>query len=313
MEVRQKWGASWVGQRIFSLYAISRKRAVTTPPTAILLISCPDQKGLVAQISEFLYQNNGNILHADHHIDGETGLFLMRVEWELNDFKIPRSEIALRFMPLGERLNMQWRLHFSDAAQRIAIMVSKYSHCLYDLLLRSASGELPGNIALVISNHPDLKTVPERFGIPFHVFPVELESKKEQEEKELKLLQSKQIDLVVLARYMQILGPEFAATYPNRIINIHHSFLPAFIGSRPYHQAYDRGVKLIGATSHYVTNDLDEGPIIEQDVTRISHRDQLQDLIQKGRDLERVVLSRAVRWHLTHRILFYGNKTVIFD
>jgi len=282
-------------------------------PTAILLVSCPDQKGLVAQISEFLFQNNGNIIHADNHIDAETGLFLMRVEWELDGFRIPREEIAARFAPLAERLKMQWRIHFSDVAQQIAVMVSKYSHCLYDLLLRSASGELPGNISLVISNHADLQSVQERFGIPFHVFPIHPENKREQEQKELALLEKNRIDLVVLARYMQVLGPEFASAYPNRIINIHHSFLPAFIGSRPYHQAYDRGVKLIGATSHYVTEQLDDGPIIEQDIVRISHRDSVDDLIRKGRDLERVVLARAVRLHLGFRVLPYGRKTAIFD
>jgi len=286
---------------------------MSTRPTAILLISCPDQKGLVAQISEFLFQNNGNIVHADNHIDAETGLFLMRVEWELDDFQIPRSEIVPRFAPLAERLKMQWRIHYSDAVQRIAVMVSKYSHCLYDLLLRNVSGELPGNISLVIGNHLDLQFVPERFGIPFHVFPISPENKQEQEQKELELLESNQVDLVVLARYMQVLGPEFASTYPNRIINIHHSFLPAFIGSRPYHQAYDRGVKLIGATSHYVTEQLDDGPIIEQDIVRISHRDSVDDLIRKGRDLERVVLARAVHLHLGFRVLPYGRKTAIFD
>jgi formyltetrahydrofolate deformylase len=286
---------------------------MATQPTAILLVSCPDQKGLVAQISEFLFQNNGNIIHADNHIDAETGLFLMRVEWELDGFRIPREEIAARFAPLAERLKMRWRIHFSDAAQRIAIMVSKYSHCLHDLLLRSVSGELPGNISLVIGNHTDLQTVPERFGIPFHVFPIDSENKHEQEQKEVELLEKNRIDLVVLARYMQVLGPEFARGYPNRIINIHHSFLPAFIGSRPYHQAYDRGVKLIGATSHYVTEQLDDGPIIEQDIVRISHRDSVEDLIRKGRDLERVVLARAVHLHLGFRVLPYGRKTAIFD
>src|SRR6202521_1652539 len=210
---------------------------MSTRPTAILLISCPDQKGLVAQISEFLFQNNGNIVHADNHIDSETGLFLMRLEWEMDGFEIPRAEIVLRFAPLADRLKMQWRIHFSDAVQRIAIMVSKYSHCLYDLLHRNVSGELPGNISLVISNHPDLQAVPERFGIPFHVFPVSPGNKQGQEQKELELLENNQIDLVVLARYMQVLSREFAGRYPNRIINIHHSFLPAFIGSRPYHQA----------------------------------------------------------------------------
>jgi len=289
------------------------KPTVTTRPTAILLISCPDQKGLVAQISEFLFQNDGNIVHADNHIDAGTGLFLMRVEWELDGFQIPRAEIAARFAPLAERLKMQWRVHFSDAVQRIAIFSSKYSHCLYDLLLRSVSGELPGSISLVISNHPDLQTVPERFGIPFHVFPIRSENKQEQEQKELELLAANQTDLIVLARYMQVLGPEFASRYPNRIINIHHSFLPAFVGSRPYHQAYDRGVKLIGATSHYVTEQLDDGPIIEQDIVRISHRDSVDDLIRKGRDLERVVLARAVHLHLGFRVLPYGRKTAIFD
>jgi formyltetrahydrofolate deformylase len=286
---------------------------VAMQPTAILLVSCPDQKGLVARISEFLFQNNGNIIHADNHIDEETGLFLMRVEWELDGFRIPRAEIAVRFAPLADRLKMQWRIHFSDVAQQIAVMVSKYSHCLYDLLLRSASGELSGNISLVISNHADLQSVPERFGIPFHVFPIDPENKREQEQKELELLEKNRIDLVVLARYMQILGPEFAKKYPNRIINIHHSFLPAFIGSRPYHQAYDRGVKLIGATSHYVTEQLDDGPIIEQDIVRISHRDSVDDLIRKGRDLERVVLARAVHLHLGFRVLPCGRKTAIFD
>jgi formyltetrahydrofolate deformylase len=286
---------------------------VTTRPTAILLISCPDQKGLVARISEFLFQNNGNIVHADNHIDAETGLFLMRVEWELDGFQIPRPEIAARFAPLAERLQMHWRIHFSDAVQRIGIFVSKYGHCLHDLLLRNAAGELPGSISLVIGNHPDLQTVPERFGIPFHVFPIRSENKREQEQKELELLENNQIDLVVLARYMQVLGPEFANKYSNRIINIHHSFLPAFVGSRPYHQAYDRGVKLIGATSHYVTEQLDDGPIIEQDIVRISHRDSVDDLIRKGRDLERVVLARAVHLHLGFRVLPYGRKTAIFD
>jgi formyltetrahydrofolate deformylase len=290
-------------------------REISMPkrPTAILLITCPDQKGLVAQISEFLFQNNGNIVHADNHIDSETGLFLMRVEWEMQGFQIPRAEIAGQFGPLANRLKMQWRLHFSDAVQSIAILVSKYGHCLHDLLLRNVSGELPGNISLVISNHPDLQGVPERFGVPFHVFPIGPENKQEQERKELELLSGHQIDLIVLARYMQIVGHEIINRYTNRIINIHHSFLPAFVGSRPYHQAYDRGVKLIGATSHYVTEQLDDGPIIEQDIVRISHRDSVEDLIRKGRDLERVVLARAVHLHLGFRVLPYGRKTAIFD
>lgn len=282
-------------------------------PTAILFLSCPDQRGLVAQVAEFVFQNNGNIVHSDHHIDSELGLFLMRVEWDLAGFRIPRNEIAGRFARLAQSLEMQWQLNFSDQRRRIAILVSKYDHCLYDLLLRNASEELRGEVVLVISNHPDLGPVAERFGVPFHVYPVEPATKQEQERKELDLLASQQIDLVVLARYMQVLSPEFVARYPNRIINIHHSFLPAFAGSRPYHQAYARGVKLIGATSHYVTEQLDEGPIIEQDVARISHRDTVQDLLRKGRDLERVVLARAVRLHLENRVLPYGRKTAVFD
>ena len=282
-------------------------------PTAILFISCPDQRGLVARIAQFVFENNGNIVHSDHHIDAELGLFLMRVEWELDGFRIPREEIARRFEPLAESLGMQWQIHFSDRRQRIAILVSQYSHCLYDLLLRNAEGELRGEGVLAISNHNDLGPVAERFGIPFHLFPIQPANKREQEEKELELLSSRQIDLVVLARYMQVLSAEFVARYPNRIINIHHSFLPAFAGARPYHQAYERGVKLIGATSHYVTEQLDDGPIIEQDVVRISHRDTVEDLIRKGRDLERVVLARAVRLHLEHRVLPYGKKTAVFD
>jgi formyltetrahydrofolate deformylase len=284
-----------------------------TGSTAILLVSCPDRKGLVVSIANFVFQNSGNIAHADHHVDAEMGLFLMRVEWELDGFQIPRDEIAARFAPIAEQFQMNWSLHFSDRPQRIAIMVSKFDHCLYDLILRNASGELPGKIALVISNHPDLEPVAKQFSIPFHLFPIDRENKKEQEQKELKLLASSRIDLVVLARYMQVLSPEFASTMPNRIINIHHSFLPAFVGARPYHQAYERGVKLIGATSHYVTEHLDEGPIIAQDVIGISHRDSVEDLIRKGRDLERITLARAVLSHLKARVLAYGKKTVVFS
>ena len=282
-------------------------------PTAVLLISCPDQRGLVARVAEFVFQNNGNIVHSDHHIDAESQLFLMRVEWELDGFQIPRQQIANTFASLAESFRMQWELHFSDHVQRIAILVSKYNHCLYDLLLRSSSDELPGEVALILSNHAELRPVAERFGIPYHLFPVTPETKPQAERQELELLAQNRIDLVVLARYMQILSPDFVARYPHRIINIHHSFLPAFVGSRPYHQAHERGVKLIGATSHYVTADLDEGPIIEQDVVRISHRDTVEDLARKGRDLERIVLARAVRLHLEHRALPYGKKTVVFD
>ena len=287
--------------------------ATPTESTAILLISCPDQKGLVVSIANFVFQNNGNIVHADNHIDAEMGLFLMRVEWELHGFQIAKDEIAARFAPIAEQFKMNWSLHFSDRSRRIAIMVSKYNHCLYDLVLRNASGELPGEIALVISNHTDLEPVAKQFGIPFHFFPINRENKREQEQKELEILASHEIDLVVLARYMQVLSAEFVSAMPNRIINIHHSFLPAFIGSRPYHQAYERGVKLIGATSHYVTEHLDDGPIIEQDVIGISHRDSVEDLIRKGRDLEKITLARAVLLHLKARVLLYGKKTVVFS
>jgi len=287
--------------------------SVTRKPAAILLVNCPDRQGLVFQIAEFVSRNNGNITHADHHIDWESGLFLMRVEWELDNFRIAPDEIASHFAPIAAASNMQWQIHLSRRPQRIAIMVSKYNHCLYDLLLRNAAGELPGTIAFVSSNHADLRPVAERFGIPFHVFPIEPGNKKEQEKKQLELLASERIDLVVLARYMQILSTEFVGLYNNRIINIHHSFLPAFIGSQPYLQAYRRGVKLIGATSHYVTEQLDDGPIIEQDVMRVSHRDSLEDLIRKGRDLERIVLARGVRLHLESRVLPYGGKTAVFD
>lgn len=286
---------------------------MTRKPTAILRVSCPDRRGLVFQIADFVSRNNGNIVHADHHIDSQSGLFLMRVEWELDGFRIQPDEIGAHFAPIAEAANMQWQLHLSQQPQRIAIMVSKYNHCLYDLLLRHAAGELPGIIDMVISNHEDLEPLAQRFGIPFHVFPINPENKKEQEEKQLELLERERIDLIVLARYMQILSCNFTSCYPNRIINIHHSFLPAFIGSQPYHQAHRRGVKLIGATSHYVTEQLDDGPIIEQDVIRISHRDSVEDLIRKGRDLEKIVLARGVRLHLEFRVLPYGRKTAIFD
>jgi formyltetrahydrofolate deformylase len=288
-------------------------KPMATKPTAILLLSCPDQRGLVAHIANFVFQNNGNITHADHHVDAESGLFLMRVEWEMESFSIPRNEIAPRFRPIAERAGMEWELRFTDALPRIALMVSKYNHCLYDLMLRAASGELRGEIALVVSNHPDLRDAVKPFGIPFHTFPITAATKRDQEKEEIELLTRERVDLIVLARYMQVLSGEFLAHYAKRVINIHHSFLPAFVGSRPYHQAYERGVKLIGATSHYVTEQLDDGPIIEQDTVRISHRDSVEDLIRKGRDLEKVVLARAVRLHLESRILCYGRKTAIFD
>jgi len=286
---------------------------MSSKPTAVLFVCCPDQRGLVARIADFVFQHNGNIIDSDHHTDAETGLFLMRVEWDLEGMRIGREQIAGAFEPLANSLNMRWEIHFSDRPQRIVIFVSKYSHCLYDLLLRCDASELRGRVALVISNHDDLRPVAERFGVPYHFVPVAPENRQQAEAQEVELLVANRIDTIVLARYMQILSSDFTAHYPNRIINIHHSFLPAFIGSRPYHQAHERGVKLIGATSHYVTEHLDDGPIIEQEVTRVSHRDTVDDLVRKGRDLERIVLARAVRLHLEHRVLAYGKKTVVFD
>lgn len=284
-----------------------------TRHTATLLMTCKDQKGLVYRISEFIFRHTGNILHADQHIDFETGLFLSRVEWDVEGFALSKEDIAPAFKPLANSLGMSWQLRFSDDPVRVAIFVSKFDHCLTDLLHRHAIGELRGEVVAIVSNHADLQSVGDRFKIEFHVFPITQETKREQEARELSLLTSLGVDLIVLARYMQILTPEFVARYPNRIINIHHSFLPAFKGARPYIQAYARGVKLIGATSHYVTAIVDDGPIIEQDIVRVSHRDTLEDLVRKGRDLERLVLARAVRLHLEGRVLPCGNKTVVFD
>jgi formyltetrahydrofolate deformylase len=280
--------------------------------SAILLIACPDQKGLVAAISDFVFRHNGNILHADEHADEGSNLFLMRVEFDPADFDIDRKDFAKYFSPLAEKFEMTWRLAQSSHRQKTVILVSKYDHCLVDLLYRHKSGELACEIPLIISNHPDNREIAEFYRIPYVTIPVPQEGKRSAEEKILSLLRQHAPDFIVLARYMQILSPDFVSEYPQRIINIHHSFLPAFLGAKPYHQAFARGVKLIGATSHYVTEVLDDGPIIEQDVIRISHRDSLPDLVQKGRDLEKVVLSRAVRWHLENRILLYGNKTVVF-
>jgi len=281
--------------------------------TAVLLLSCRDQKGLVAATSDFIYRNDGNIVHADQHVDAEAGLFLQRIEWELAGFRIDRAELADAFRPIAEKFGMQWELHFSDYVPRMAIFVSKLEHCLSDLLVRQRMGEFEAEIPLVISNHPDLQQLVETFGPEYHSYPITKETKAEQEKKQIELLEEQGIDLVVLARYMQILSGQFVRRFQNRIINIHHSFLPAFPGGRPYHQAHERGVKIIGATSHYASEELDQGPIIEQDVVRVSHRDSVQDLIRKGKDLEKVVLARAVSLHLSHRILVYGNKTVVFD
>ena len=282
-------------------------------PTAILLIDCPDRKGLVAAIGEFLYRHNANILHADQHQDPERNAFLMRVEWDLTGFDFDLAEFPEKFAPLAMQHGMRWRLERSDRPHRLALFVSKYDHCLADLLYRHQSGELACEIPLVIANHPDAERWATFHKIPFHMIPVEPGKKAEAEARQLALLRENQIDLVVLARYMQVLSPQFVEQYPLRVINVHHSFLPAFSGAKPYHRAFERGVKLIGATSHYVTEELDEGPIIEQNVVRISHRDTLDDLLEKGRDMEKVVLSRAVRWHIDHRILVYDRKTVVFD
>ena len=280
---------------------------------AVLLISCPDQKGLVAGVADFVFQNGGNIVHAEQHIDAPVGIFFHRVEWEMEGFALPPHKIAPAFKQLADRFGMDWQLHLSNERPRFAIFVSKADHCLLELLYLHRLGELAGEVACVISNHPEMEPLVTPSGIPFHVFPMTSENKNAQEDMELKLLRDCQVDLVVLARYMQVLTPRFLQHYLNRIINIHHSFLPAFIGKKPYHQAYERGVKLIGATSHYVTAELDQGPIIEQDVCRVTHRDSLDDLILKGRDLERKVLGRAVRLHLLHRVLPYGRKTVVFE
>ena len=279
--------------------------------TFTLLITCPDRKGLVAGISEFLYLHGANIVHADQHQDGV--LFLMRIEWEIEGFDLSLFDFRHAFGPLAAKFGMHWRIEESGSRPRMAIFVSSYDHCLVDLLYRHRSGELHCDIPLVIGNHAETQDLAAFYGIPFHLVEVEKGRKEEAEALQLQLLRHHDIDFVVLARYMQVLSGEFVSEYPERIINIHHSFLPAFHGARPYHRAFERGVKLIGATAHYVTDMLDEGPIIEQDVIRVSHRDALPDLIQKGKDLEKIVLSRAVRWHLENRIIVTSGKTVVFD
>jgi len=281
--------------------------------TATLLLTCEDRRGLVAAVSDFIVRHSGNIIHADQHTDREAGVFVQRVEFELDGLELPRERIASEFTPVAEGYGMSWRLKFSDETRRVAILVSKLGHCLYDLLARWKMGELNAEIPLIISNHPDLQSVAEDFGVPFEHLAVSRETKAAQETAMLERLESRQVDLVVLARYMQILSPDFVNRFPDRIINIHHSFLPAFAGARPYHKAHDRGVKVIGATAHYVTSELDQGPIVEQDVARVSHRDSVGDMIHKGRDLEKVVLARAVNTHLQNRVIVYGNKTAIFD
>jgi len=282
-------------------------------PTATLLVSCPDQRGLVAAVSNFIFEFDGNIIHADQHTDLEEGTFLQRVEWELEGFGLERSAIPDTFAPVAAGFGMDWSLRFSDDRAKVAILVSKQAHCLYDLLARWRMDELQADIPLVVSNHADLAPVAREFGIEFHHLQLTQDTKAAQEAAVRRLLVEHHVDTVVLARYMQILSPDFVAAYPNNIINIHHSFLPAFAGARPYHQAHERGVKVIGATAHYVTVDLDAGPIIAQDVAGVSHRDSVADLVRSGRDLEKVVLAKAVRLHLDNRVLVYGNRTVIFD
>lgn len=280
---------------------------------AILLISCPDQPGIVTTVSNFIFQQGGNIVDSDQHTDLETGVFFMRLEWELQNFRLSKSSLLQKMAQLSKKFNMQTELYESNRKSRMAILVSKYEHCLYDLLVRRELGELEVDIPLIMSNHPDLKHVAQHFKVPFHYIPMKPFEKDKAEARQIALLKSKKIDFVVLARYMQVLSSKFVEAYPHRIINIHHSFLPAFVGGKPYHQAYARGVKVIGATAHYVTETLDEGPIIEQSVVRVSHRDRVEDLIRMGRDQEKVALAHAVRMHLEHRILTYNNKTVVFE
>ena len=280
---------------------------------AILLISCPDSKGITAAVTGFVAAHNGNIIHADQHIDAQSNTFFMRIEWSLDHFNLKRDAIAATFQPIAKTFHMSWELCFTGEKPRVAIFVGKHLHCLYDLLYRYKTGQLACDIPLILSNHPDAASLAKDFGIKFHEFAILKENKAAQEKKQMDLLAQEHIDLIVLARYQQILTPVFVHAYKNRIINIHHSFLPAFAGKNPYLQAYEKGVKVIGATSHYVTAVLDEGPIIEQDTVRISHRDAIEDLVRKGEDLEKMVLSRAVRWYIEKKILCYGNKTVVFD
>ena len=286
---------------------------MTHSETAVLLLSCPDRKGIVAEISGFISGNEGNIIHSDQHTDFENNVFFMRIEWELKGFRIKKENIAEAFRPVAEKFQMDWRLRFSSDVPRMAVMVSKMDHCLYELLLKKESRDLRVEIPLIIGNHPDLESVARYFKVDFRHVPVDPDKKDTAEKTELELLEKYKIDMIVLARYMQVLSGGFISRYPNRIINIHHSFLPAFVGAKPYHQAYERGVKLIGATSHYVTEELDNGPIIAQDVVQISHRDSLDDLVSKGKELERTVMARAVKYHLENKTLVYRNRTVVFD
>ena len=282
--------------------------------TAKLLLHCPDKPGILAEVTDFITVNKGNIICLDQYVDHVENIFFMRIEWELKDFLVPQEKIEDYFRTLyGQKYEMDFRLYFSDVKPRMAIFVSKLSHCLFDMLARYTAGEWNVEIPLIISNHPDLQHVAERFGIPFYLFPITKETKEEQERKEMELLAKHKITFIVLARYMQVISEQMINAYPNKIINIHHSFLPAFVGAKPYHAAFQRGVKIIGATSHYVTTELDAGPIIEQDVVRITHKDAIEDLVNKGKDLEKIVLSRAVQKHIERKVLAYKNKTVIFS
>ena len=282
--------------------------------TAKLLLHCPDKPGILAEVTDFITVNKGNIIYLDQYVDHVENIFFMRIEWELKDFLVPQEKIEDYFRTLyGQKYEMDFRLYFSDVKPRMAIFVSKLSHCLFDILARYTAGEWNVEIPLIISNHPDLQHVAERFGIPFYLFPITKETKEEQERKEMELLAKHNITFIVLARYMQVISEQMINAYPNKIINIHHSFLPAVVGAKPYHAAFQRGVKIIGATSHYVTTELDAGPIIEQDVVRITHKDAIEDLVNKGKDLEKIVLSRAVQKHIERKVLAYKNKTVIFS
>lgn len=282
--------------------------------TAKLLLHCPDQPGILAEVTNFITINKGNIVYLDQYVDHVENIFFMRIEWEIKDFFIPKNKIEDYFETLyAQKYEMKFRLYFSDVKPKMAIFVSKLSHCLFDMLARYTAGEWNVEIPLIISNHPDLQHVAERFGIPFYLFPITKENKMKQEKAEMELLEKHNINFIVLARYMQVISEQMIEAYPNRIINIHHSFLPAFVGAKPYHAAFERGVKIIGATSHYVTSELDAGPIIEQDVVRITHKDTVQDLVSKCKDLEKIVLSRAVQKHIERKVLAYKNKTVIFS
>lgn len=290
------------------------KESKRQSPTAILLMHCPDAPGILATLTDFITVNNGNIVYLDQYVDRVKNIFFMRIEWELEKFVIPQDKIEEYFHTLyAIKLDISFRLYFNDYIPRMAIFVSKMSHCIYDMLARYTAGEWKVEIPVIVSNHPDLEVVAKRFDIPFELVPITKENKAEQEVREIAFLRQYKVDFIVLARYMQVLSSDFIKHFPNKIINIHHSFLPAFVGAKPYHAAYERGVKLIGATSHYVTTDLDAGPIIEQDITRITHKDTVETLVSKGKDLEKIVLSRAVEKHIARKVLVFENKTIIFN